>query len=53
VGTQIELFEAVDRGVWSQLPEEARDDVLELLAGLLLRHVEHWSGAGSEVGDDR
>jgi len=50
---QGELFEAVDRAVWRQLPEEVREEMSELLASLLLKHLERRSVAGSEVGDDR
>jgi hypothetical protein len=53
VGTQLELFEAVDRIVWRQLPEEARRALCEVLADLLVRHVAGQERAGNEVGDDR
>ncbi len=53
MGTQLELFEAVDRVVWRQLPEEARRALCEVLAELLVRHLAGEERAGSEVGDDR
>jgi hypothetical protein len=53
VGTQIELFEAVDRVVWRRLPEEARAALVDLVASLLVRHIEGLQREGSDVGDDR
>jgi len=56
VETQLALFEVVDRAVWRQLPEEAREELGELLAGVLLKYVAQVEGQfapRSEVRDDR
>lgn len=51
MGSQLPLFEEIERVLWRQLPEEEREAVCELLAKLLVRRLE--SGASEEVGGDR
>lgn len=49
---QMELFEAADRATWSQLPEDVRERVVELLARCVLECLGHIARE-SEVDDDR
>jgi hypothetical protein len=50
---QINLFdlETERERIWRSLPEESRQQVIERLAALLVKHVE-WL-AKEEVGDER
>ena len=52
---QVGLFEATDveRVVWRQLPEGARNEVSELFAGLLLKNAQERSRVQSEERDER
>ena len=50
---QFDLFEAVDPVLWKQLPEETREDLADLLAALLLKHVQRGLGANNEARNER